>query len=174
METRLYTIGHSNRHIDELMQCLQAHGIQTVVDIRSNPQSARHPQFSQDSLRHSLDSGNMVYHWAGRQLGGLRKTTQASVHHALDTELQGFAQYMETPEFERAAGQLQRLATQAPTAMLCAEKLPEHCHRSLIADYLLLNAAEIMHIIDVHTVISHQLRPEARRESATLVYDRNG
>ncbi len=172
METPLYTIGHSHRTADELIGLLRARGIQTVVDIRSSPQSARYPQFGQDNLRHSLDAAQMVYHWAGRQLGGLRSTASNSIHHALDTGLQGFAQYMQTPEFARAAAQLQRLATQATTAMLCAEKLPEHCHRSLIADFLLLAGMEVMHIIDADTTVSHQLRPEARRESATLVYDR--
>lgn len=172
MSSSLYTIGHSNRDIQHLVDLLKRHHIHTLVDIRSNPVSARHPQFNQDVLRSRLETENMIYHWAGRQLGGLRKTSGTSRHHALAPELQGFAEYMETQEFERAASQLQRLASQSPIAIMCAEKHPEHCHRSLIADYLLLNGMEVMHIIDEQPGFAHQLRPEARRESAALIYDR--
>jgi len=64
------------------------------------------------------------------------------------------------------------LARKAPTAILCAEHLPENCHRSLIADYLTLQGVSVMHLIDADEQREHQLDPRARRESASLVYDR--
>jgi uncharacterized protein (DUF488 family) len=79
---------------------------------------------------------------------------------------------MESDLFQKAAVQLINLATSANTAILCAERLPEHCHRSLISDYLLLQGVEVLHIIDQDTITSHQLSPLARRESQQLIYDR--
>ena len=118
-------------------------------------------------------ANNIVYHWAGRQLGGLRQGNNDSIHSAIEPGLRSFADYMATPAFERAASQLQILSGKGVAVILCAEKLPEHCHRSLIADYCLLNGMEVTHIIDDNQVSSHYLRPEARRESATLVYDQS-
>jgi len=74
--------------------------------------------------------------------------------------------------FARAIAQLLGLARKAPTAILCAEHLPENCHRSLIADYLTLQGVSVMHLIDADEQREHQLDPRARRESASLVYDR--
>jgi uncharacterized protein (DUF488 family) len=174
MATTLYSIGHSNRSLDEFISLLQAHNIATLIDIRSRPQSRRHPHFAMDQLRAALEQAGITYHWAGRQLGGLRKTVANSHHTALDNEgMRGYADHMESEEFHRGANQLIHLAQQAPTAMMCAEKLPEHCHRSLLSDYLVLQGVEVRHIIDEKETREHHLSPYARRESAQLVYDRN-
>ena len=92
---------------------------------------------------------------------------------ALEAELRGYADYMETDSFRRAASQLITMASEAPTTILCAERLPEHCHRRLIADYLVLQGLRVIHLIDPGEVREHVLSAEARRESAQLVYDRN-
>jgi uncharacterized protein (DUF488 family) len=169
----LYTIGHSNRTTDELVQALHAVPVETVVDVRANPQSRRHPQFSQQALRQSLEAAGMTYHWAGRQLGGRRQALGSSKHLAIaDEAIRAYADYMESETFQKATVQLMNLAATGKTAILCAEKLPEHCHRSLISDYLLLQGLEVVHIIDQENIISHQLSPLARRESQQLIYDR--
>ncbi|MBE9516388.1 MAG: DUF488 domain-containing protein [Proteobacteria bacterium] len=169
--TSIYTIGHSDRSQTELVDLLKQNGVATLVDIRSNPHSKKHPHFDDEVLRNALTKENIVYHWAGRQLGGLRQGSDNSIHSAIAPGLRHFADYMATSDFERAASQLQNLAAKGVIAMLCAEKTPDLCHRSLIADHLLLNGMDVAHIIDDKEVISHCLRPEARRESATLVYD---
>lgn len=169
----LYTIGHSNRTTAEFIQALQTVPIDTVVDVRANPQSRRHPQFSQQALRQSLEAAGITYHWAGRQLGGRRQAQDPSKHLAIaDEAIRAYADYMESEIFQKAAMQLINLAATGKTAILCAEKLPEHCHRSLISDYLLLQGLEVLHIIDQDNIISHQLSPLARRESQQLIYDR--
>lgn len=173
-ERRLYTIGHSNRTLPALVDLLHAAGIHTVVDVRSHPHTARLPQFRGDALRAGLEQAGMVYHWAGRQLGGRRAPRASSRHVALHDEgLRGYADFMDTEEFKRGAAQLLRLAGKDPTAMLCAERLPEHCHRSLISDYLVLQGVHVVHLLDPGESREHQLRPEARRESAQLIYDRH-
>ena len=147
--------------------------IKTIVDVRAHPQSQRHPQFSQHALRQHLESVSITYHWAGKQLGGRRQVLDNSKHIAIaDESMRAYADYMESETFKRAAVQLHQLATRTKTAILCAEKLPEHCHRSMISDYLLLQGTEVQHIIDQETIIGHQLSPLARRESQQLIYDR--
>lgn len=169
----LYSIGHSNRAITELVGLLRSAGIATLVDVRAQPASTRHPQFAMDALRAALEKEDIVYHWAGRQLGGFRQPKPGSPHIALESEgFRGFADYMETEAFQRGVSQLVNLGMKAPTAFLCAEKLPEQCHRSLIADYLTLQGITVLHLIDAIETREHRLNPLARTESGKLVYDR--
>lgn len=169
----LFTVGHSDRSAEALIDLLRHAAIETLVDVRARPQSARYPWFNEDVLRESLSQAGIAYHWAGRQLGGLRKARPGSAHRALAEGLQGYADYMETAAFQQAVMQLVRLADKAPTAIMCAERNPLQCHRSLIADYLLLQGVEVAHLVEPGVVKPHLLRPEARRESAALVYDRH-
>lgn len=174
MSPDLYTLGHSNRSLEDFIVLLDAAGIRTLVDVRAQPQSARHPHFAQDSLRDALGGVGIDYHWAGRQLGGQRSTRADSPHTALQEDgLRGFADYMDGDAFKKAAVQLIGLARRAPCAILCAERDPLHCHRSLIADYLTLQGVEVQHLINPGETRAHQLRSEARRESRQLIYDRH-
>lgn len=169
----LYTLGHGHRTGTELITLLQSAGITCLVDVRAQPQSHRHPQFSEAALRQQLNPHGIVYHWGGRQLGGFRTPRPDSPHTALRAEgLRGFADHMETDEFQIGIRQLLNLAAKSPVAILCAETLPEHCHRSLIADYLTLNGVRVMHLIEPGTSREHQLHPNARTESGRLIYDR--
>jgi len=169
----LYTIGHSHRPLEELIAMLAGAGVGTLVDVRATPHSGRNPQFNEESLRAACSSANIVYHWAGRHLGGMRPLHPHSPHVALDEARRGFADHMDTDLFKKAAAQLANLATRGPIAILCAERDPEHCHRALIADYFLLQGARIVHLIAPGEQRDHLLSPQARRESATLVYNRD-
>jgi uncharacterized protein (DUF488 family) len=169
----LYTLGHSNRSQDALIGLLTQYGVQTLVDVRAQPHSTRFPHFSGDALRTRLEQEGLVYHWAGRQLGGRRASLHDSVHTALEHALRGYADYMDTEAFRRAVAQLITMASRTVTGVLCAERLPEQCHRRLIADYLMLKGADVVHLIEPDSSRGHLLSPEARRESAQLVYDRN-
>lgn len=172
-EIKLFTIGHSDRSMEDFLSLLKQHDIQNLVDIRAYPHSSRFPYFSEDSLREKLSS-SINYHWAGRRLGGMRKPKKQTSHPALTRDsFRGFAEYMETSEFEQAVSQLLKLAAKSPTAIMCAEKDALACHRSLISDYLVLNNVSVEHIIDKLTTIIHPLSDLARTDSAALVYDRN-
>lgn len=171
--TTVYTIGHSNRALETFVQTLRSVPVTTLVDVRAYPQSQRFPHFSQEPLRQNLERAEIIYHWAGKQLGGMRSPQAQSKHIALqDEKLRAYADYMESDLFQKAMVQLINLATIKNTAVLCAEKLPEHCHRSLLSDYLLLQGVEVSHIIDQGNIVNHQLSPFARRESRQLIYDR--
>lgn len=169
----VYTIGHSNRTIDDFILALQSAGIQALVDIRIHPTSQRNPQFNEAALRAAMEQHAIIYHWAGRQLGGKRPASDDSVNIALEENMRGFADYMQTTQFQRAASQIVSLTAKSNTALMCAEADPLQCHRSLIADYLLLQGHRVIHIIDKDTQTEHQLHPAARRESAELIYDRH-
>jgi uncharacterized protein (DUF488 family) len=168
----LYSVGHGDRSLEELLEILRAAGIGALVDVRAQPHSSRHPQFSGEALRRALEQAGMVYHWAGRQLGGRRPVQPGSRHRALEPDLRGYADYMDGAAFRQAARQLQRMAGQGPTAMLCAERDPARCHRRLIADYLVLQGLRVIHLLAPGERREHALSPAARRESAELVYDR--
>lgn len=171
--TTLYTIGHSNRSLDELITLLCGNGVKALVGVRSVPNSRRHPQFSSDFLRAKINHAGIQYHWAGRQLGGMRRTGPTSPHRALKKDgLRGYADYMDTQPFQIVAFQLIKMANRTPLVIMCAERLPRQCHRTLIADYLTLQGLHVFHLIDGDGKQEHQLSPELRRESARLIYDR--
>lgn len=170
----LYTIGHSNRSTDEFMSLLNQFAIKILIDVRANPYSSRFPHFSQELLRESMNANGIEYHWAGRQLGGNREAGDSNCHPALDNSgLKGFAEYMETSQFEKAIIQLINLASGGNTAIMCAEKLVSHCHRSLISDYLTLKNIKVVHIVDNDQSETHELSQLARTEAAKLIYDRS-
>ncbi len=168
----LYTVGHSNRSIQDLLALLGSAGIQTLVDVRRVPRSGRHPQFNEPQLRVVMSSAGIVYHWAGRQLGGRRDDRPDSPHTALQGAFRGYADYMETEDFEKAAAQLISLASQGRTAVMCAERDPDQCHRSLIADYLTLQGLSVLHLVAPGEIREHRLNSALRMESVRPVYDR--
>lgn len=170
--TTLFTIGHSNRSVDEFIALLGVADIETLIDIRAHPQSGRFPHFNQEALRESLNNAGITYHWAGRQLGGRRDTDPASPNMALAEGLRGFADYMASDEFAGAATQLMRLAAKSNSAIMCAEADANNCHRSLLSDYLILQGHTVKHIVATKQLQDHQLSKHARRESAQLIYDR--
>lgn len=169
----LYTVGHGNRPFDELLALLADAGVSTLIDVRAQPRSPRHPQYNDDALRSGCERAGITYHWAGRQLGGLRAPRADSPHRALPAGLRGFADHMDTDDFQKGAARLRALAARGRCAILCAEREPRDCHRSLIADYLVLQGVRVVHLIAPGERREHALSPAARRESARLVYDRH-
>src|SRR5215470_10619045 len=117
----LLTIGHSTRSLDELVDSLRAHSIQTLVDIRSFPMSRRLTHFNREFLEKNLPENGIRYVWM-RDLGGRRKKSlKDSPNVALRNEsFRNYADYMLTPEFERAVADLIALAEQLRTAYMCA------------------------------------------------------
>ena len=173
MTTTVYSVGHSNRSIEQLLTLLHEAGIRLLVDVRTRPVSQHHPQFDGETLREELEAAGLQYHWAGRSLGGLRSPRADSPHIALAEDgLRGYADHMSTDIFKKGVAQLINLAGHSNTAVLCAERLPEHCHRQLLADYLLLQGLRVVHLINPGERRDHHLSAQVRRESAQLIYDR--
>jgi uncharacterized protein (DUF488 family) len=167
----LYTIGHSTRTLDELIEALRAHEINTLVDIRAFPMSRRLPQFNRDALEQSLPAAGIRYVWM-KTLGGYRKKTLGeSPNIALrNNSFRNYADYMLTPEFEQAMAELIRLAEESRTAYMCAERVYFRCHRMLVSDWLVAHGHEVLHIDATGPVKPHKLTTEARTIDGRLLY----
>lgn len=168
----LYTIGHSTRAFEELVGALEAHGIKRVVDIRSFPVSRRLPQFNRDNLESELTKRGIEYVWM-KALGGRRKKIRDdSPNTALRSDsFRNYADYMLTPEFQEAAAELVRMAEQAPTAYMCAERVYFRCHRMMVSDYLAAQGHTVMHIDATGPARPHKLMDVARVVNGNLIYN---
>jgi len=169
----LYTVGHGDRSLGELVAVLTDAGVERVVDVRSYPSSRRHPQFCKTELGMGLREAGIGYLWAGEALGGLRKERGRSRHVALTgAGFRAYADHMATPSFRQAVDHLLAQARPARLALMCAERLPWECHRWFLADALVAAGARVEHLIDTGRSEPHRLNPLARLEDGILVYDR--
>jgi uncharacterized protein (DUF488 family) len=164
------TIGHSTRTLENFLQLLQAHGITRLVDVRTIPRSWHNPQFNQETLPDALDAAGISYqHMAG--LGGLRHARPDSANKAWrNSSFRGFADYMQTPEFRENLQSLINVGQQQRVALMCAEAVPWRCHRSLIADALVVQGLRVEHIMSGIKCLSHSLRPWARVKGTRVSY----
>jgi uncharacterized protein (DUF488 family) len=167
----LYTIGHSTRTIEELIEALTAHEIRTLVDIRSIPMSRRLPHFNRESLEKTLPEAGIRYVWL-KELGGRRKKIRDdSPHVALRNDsFRNYADYMLTAEFRSGVNQLLELADKSRTACMCAERVYFRCHRMMVSDWLVANGHEVLHIDAAGPVRAHKLMAEARILEGKLLY----
>jgi uncharacterized protein (DUF488 family) len=169
----IYTIGHSTRTFDELVAALKAHGIQTLVDIRSFPMSRRLPHFNRESLEAELPKHGIAYVWM-KGLGGRRKKMRNDSPNTglRNDSFRNYADYMLTPEFAQAIERLLEIAQAGNTAIMCAERVYFRCHRMLVSDYLTAHGHTVLHIDDdKHAPRLHQLTSEARLVDDKLVYN---
>jgi uncharacterized protein (DUF488 family) len=167
----LYTIGHSNRPIDDFLALLSENEIEHVADVRLLPGSRRHPQFDQDALTASLGAHAIEYtHF--RALGG-RRTKRAADSPNTAWRIAAFAayaDYMVTDEFRAAFNELKEIAAQSRTAIMCAEALPWQCHRRLIADQFLAEDWQVLDIIGPHNTKPHELPDFAQVVDRQVTY----
>jgi len=167
----LYSIGHGARDPDSFVALLKDAGIERLVDVRAVPRSRRHPQFGYGPLGARLQAEGLGYTWAGRALGGLRRAGDANRHGGLrEPAFRAYAEHMEGAAFRAAAGALARLADSERVCMMCAERDPAQCHRSLIADWLLAHGHRVVHLLDGGALREHALHPAARRVGQVLHY----
>lgn len=166
----VYTVGHSTRAADEFIALLRAHNVQCVADIRTIPKSRRNPQFGEQALKGSLESAGIEYlQFSG--LGGLRKARKDSVNSGWrNTSFRGYADYMQTAEFELSLGKLLEMAKRAQVVIMCAEAVPWRCHRSLVADALLVRGVAVEHIMSETNRYSHALTPFAEVTPDRIIY----
>lgn len=168
----IYTIGHGNRAIGELIGLLTEAAVECLVDVRAYPASRRHPQFSRDALERSLPGAGIRYIWEGKSLGGRRKAAADSPHIALGSAgFRAYADHMETADFRAGAGRLFELAGATRTAIMCAERLPWECHRNLISDSLVARGLRVLHLMGPGQSREHALNPVARQDGERLIYD---
>jgi uncharacterized protein (DUF488 family) len=141
----VYTVGHSNHSLERFLALLEAHGVATLVDVRSVPWSRRWPWFRRRPLAASAAVAGLGYHFLGEHLGG-RPAVPGR-----------------TPGFDAGVARVLALAAEGRTALLCAEADPARCHRAgLLAPALLARGARVRHLLagggaQDHTVLMERL-----------------
>jgi uncharacterized protein (DUF488 family) len=166
----LYTIGHSTRPIDEFLELLSAHGVEKVVDVRTIPRSRHNPQYDQTALRTTLRAAHIGYQHMAR-LGGLRHARKDSSNAGwISASFRGFADHMQSKDFQEGLGRLEAEARKRATAIMCAEAFVARCHRALIADALTVDGWRVRHIESRKTATLHRRTPFLKVRGGRLLY----
>jgi uncharacterized protein (DUF488 family) len=139
----MLTIGHSTLPIETFLTILKDNGVHWLVDIRSIPKSRHNPQFAQENLEKSLKDAHIDYRWQ-KSLGGLRHALKDSINMGWrNASFRGYADYMQTPDFAAALDELLVASPKEQTTIMCAEAVPWRCHRSSVADALLVRGLPV-------------------------------
>jgi hypothetical protein len=170
----IFTIGHSTRTLDELVEALRAFGVATLVDVRSIPRSRKNPQFNTECLARDLPRAGIAY-VHDPALGGRRSKEEApsaARHTAWRVDaFRSFAGYADTPPFRDALDDLIARARRSTCAIMCAEAVWWRCHRRIITDYLLVAGVRVRHIMTARHADDATMTPFARpRPDGTILY----
>ena len=166
----IFTIGHSTRSLEEFLELLHNFGVEKLVDVRRFPGSKRFPHFNQEKLRESMPANNILYQHI-EDLGGRRKTNKESVNTGWRLlSFRGYADFMETETFKKAAKELEELGSQSKVAYMCAEAVWWSCHRALISDYLKIRGWRVNHIMGPNKITEHPYTKPAAIINGKLNY----
>jgi uncharacterized protein (DUF488 family) len=167
----LFTIGHSTHPLDVFLDLLARHSIEALADVRRFPGSRKHPHFNRDQLASALSDAGVEYRWF-EALGGRRGKAGGSTKNLglRNESFRNYADYMATPEFQAAVGQLLDLARQKRTAYMCSEGLFWRCHRRLVSDFLLAQGLTVQHIMPSGELRPHTLTEAAKVEGSEVSY----
>ena len=168
-ELAVFTIGYSTRSLEEFRELLQIYGITLLADIRAVPQSRYNPQFNKESLPDSLKRSGIKYLHIP-ELGGLRHPKPNSINLALEGQLRGYADYMQTKEFTEHLLKILALARENRVALMCTEALPYNCHRILVSDVLTARHVQVLHIISKENTVTHKINELAQVEGIRVTY----
>ena len=168
--TTVLTVGHSTRSIETFIEMLHAYGVKRLVDVRTVPRSRHNPQFNRDALPATLLQAGIGYVHL-EALGGLRHARKDSLNTGWhNASFRGFADYMQTPEFESGLKTLMQAAKREQVAIMCAEAVPWRCHRSLIGDALEARGIIVEDILSATRKQAHELTSFARVEGKRVTY----
>ena len=139
----IFTIGHSNHPIERFLELITMHGVEIVADVRSVPHSRLHPQYRRVALRRALQNSGVRYQFLGRELGGRPEDPTAYVNQRVS-----YKRLAQTALFRSGIEHLLTLAPTSRVALVCAEKEPLDCHRTvLVARELVQEGATVHHIL---------------------------
>jgi hypothetical protein len=166
----ILTIGHSTHPIEQFIELLRQHGVEQLVDIRTIPRSRHNPQFNSEALAKTLEQEGIAYAHL-KELGGLRHARADSINTGWrNASFRGYADYMQTEEFEQALDRLLQVCAGKRCAAMCAEAVPWRCHRSLVADALVARGIRVEHILSGSRRDVHSLTPFARVQKERVFY----
>jgi uncharacterized protein (DUF488 family) len=166
----IYTIGHSNRGVDEFVALLKANGVGTLADIRKLPGSNKYPHFNQEELAASLAQVGIRYVYL-KGLGGRRRQNKDSRNTAWrNRSFRAYADHMETDEFREGVLALLGYANDSSIAIMCSEAVWWRCHRALVADYLKAMGVSVYHIMGERSNKPHPYTSAAKVVDGELSY----
>jgi uncharacterized protein (DUF488 family) len=143
MSKMVFTIGHSNQTVEELLCLLQMHGIQVVADVRSRPYSRYSPQFDRETLKNSLKRTGIAYVFLGDELGA-----RSDVPSCYENGKVRYDRLAQTDAFQNGLSRVEKGANEYRVCLICAEKEPVECHRTiLVARQLEVRGIEVRHIL---------------------------
>ncbi|MCH8242748.1 MAG: DUF488 domain-containing protein [Planctomycetes bacterium] len=147
----VYTIGHSTQSIERFVELLKKHSITVICDVRSTPYSRMNPQFNREPLRDTLKEEGIAYVFLGEELGARSKDPSCYRHGRVDYEL-----LARTELFHSGLERVREGARTHRIALMCAEKDPLDCHRTiLVARNLVEQGVTVSHILSDGSVESH-------------------
>jgi len=166
----IFTLGHSTLPIERFITMLRIYAIEWLADIRTVPASRHNPQFQSGALAASLAAEQIEYtHMAA--LGGLRHARKDSINTGWrNTGFRGYADYMQTAAFEEGLEALIQMSRQQRVAIMCAEAVPWRCHRSLVADALVVRGMPVVEILSANDYRMRTLTPFANVEGTSITY----
>lgn len=165
----IYTIGHSTQPLAEFVQALTNQHITLLIDVRTLPGSDRYPQYNKEALAKSLPRHGIRYQHIP-ELGGLRKSHADSINMGWrNKSFRGYADYMQTREFESALDSLMQIASKDVVCIMCSEAVPWRCHRSMIGDALTIRGWRVIDIIGERTS-PHRMTPFAVVDGTHVTY----
>jgi hypothetical protein len=181
----LYTIGHSNHEWAAFLQLLARHQITAVADVRSSPYSRFNPQYNREPLQKALEAAGIRYVFLGQELGARR-----SEEDCYENDRVSYSRVAQSPLFQEGLQRLQRGMEKYRIALLCAEKDPLFCHRTiLVCRHLRGQGIRLQHILETgdleaqeeaedRLLVELDLAPdnlfESRSEIVEQAYDKQG
>ena len=164
MTLPFFTVGHSNRSVDDFIGLLIETDVQLVADIRKIPRSRANPQFNTDALAGALSAEGIAYEYMAA-LGGRRSKAKAEAPDTnaywTNQSFHNYADYALTPEFEEGLGQLLQAGRERRCAIMCAEAVWWRCHRRIVADHLIAAGETVFHIMGPGRIEPARLTPAA-------------
>ena len=155
---RLFTIGHSTHTLDAFVGLLKKHGVTALADVRSAPFSRFNPQFNKDALERSLKAQSIKYVFLGRELGA-----RSDDRSCYENGRVQYGRLARTDLFRRGIERVMHGVEEHNIALVCAEKEPLDCHRTLLVSRALeAQGVSVTHILadgrlEAHTVTMNRL-----------------
>lgn len=148
----IFTIGHSCHELARLIELLEGRGVQAVADVRSSPYSARLPQFNREALQAALRLHGINYVFLGKELGARRAERDSYAGSRADYGL-----IAQLPAFRQGLERVRAGSDKFRVALLCAEKDPLECHRTiLVCRELKKLGFTIHHILETGAIETHE------------------
>jgi len=172
----VYTIGHSTRSIDKFISLLAENDVTHLIDIRAYPHSRTNPQFNTENLQKEMPVVSIDYDHM-RSLGGRRKESKQIAPspntYWKNKSFRNYADYALSDDFQEGFAKLKRLCDKSICAIMCSEAVWWRCHRRIVADYLLADGYEVVHIMGAGQATPAMMTQGGRiTENGLITYDK--